>query len=449
MQVELNSQLKEYIDIKSSELMKLLTIEKVFPAEIKESRPPPEYFRHKQVIHLGEIVGPMDKSQYGFDSKLLFKMRNFSDEKVGYQTNNIKEIHKLTDGILKDKKIASLVSYNFIVNNIFEWLVSSYRNKTIDQKLSRFIELKIEESIIEHKLFFPVLYLESNKELNIVNVNFKYITDEFINELSTSVAADRREDFIEILKKYKGTFVANCTVLAEKEKAITIAIDYVTFAIDIVKITSPTIDYPQLPIHFDVDFRNIYQVKNEVLIQTFKSKSNFIIDFYRKSQPFEVTEQNWNFLLEKNLMFINAYSINTLVKKTELDTLIHYAIQRFAKAISNTYLHERITQIFSVLESLLLPSESSAIIESVCKYLPKILTKDLDERARIISITKELYKVRSSMIHHGQQKEFDMGDLASLQRCTLGLIKMLMQHSLNHKSKQDVLNEIDELIHRA
>jgi hypothetical protein len=447
--MELNLKLKEYIDDKSVELIQLMTIEKIEVKEKKQFVPQPEYFRHKQVIDLGEIIGPLDMSQEDFNSKLIFKMRNFSDEKVGYNAENFKEIHKLTNAILKDKIVDSLVSYNFIVSNIFEWLISSYRDRASELNLSKFLEIKLSENIIKHKVFFPVLFLESDKDLNIANVNFKYISDEFISELANPIQNDFKEDFLSVLAKYKGTFVANCEVLAEKNKAISIAIDCVTYAIDILKITSPTIDYPQMPIHFDADFRNVYQVKNEVLIQTFKGKNDFNIEFYRKARPFEITDTTWNYLLGKNISFINSYSLSTFEKKSELDTLINKAIRRFAKAISNTDLHERITQIFSVLESLLLPSESSAIIDSVCKYLPKILTKDLNERDRIISITKELYKVRSSMIHHGHSKEFEIEDLASIQRCTLVLIKQLMEKSSKFNTKQEVLNEIDELVHRA
>lgn len=447
--MELNLKLKEYIDNKSQDLIQLMTVEKKDIKDKIHNSPPPEYYRHKQVIDLGEIIGPMDMSQEGFDSKLVFKIRNFTDENVGYNKENFKEIHKLTNAILKDKIVDNLVSYNFIVNNIFEWLVSSYRNKTSELNLSKFLETKLNENIIKHKLFFPVLLLESDKELNIANVNFKYITDEFINELAQPVENNYKEDFIELLTKYKGIFVANCEVLAEKNKAISIAIEQITYAIDILKITSPTIDYPQMPIHFDADFRNIYQLKNEVLIQTFKGKSDFHIDFYRTARPFEITQKIWDYLLGKNIGFINSYSLATFENKSELDSLINIAIRRFAKAISNTDLHQRIIQIFSVLESLLLPNENSAIIDSVCKYLPKILTKDLNERDRIISITKDLYKVRSSMIHHGQDKEFDIEDLASIQRCTLVLIKQLMEKSSEYTTKKEVLNEIDELVHRA
>ncbi len=146
---------------------------------------------------------------------------------------------------------------------------------------------------------------------------------------------------------------------------------------------------------------------------------------------------------------LHQFTIKYLTHKSELRSLIYNAIQNFSKAIANHDLHERITQVFTVLESLLLPNDESAIIESVCKYLPKLISKDITEREKIVGVVKEMYKVRSAMIHHAKRKEFEMSNLSFLQVCTQCLILQLIALTDHKLTKKEILKDIDDLINRA
>jgi hypothetical protein len=60
-----------------------------------------------------------------------------------------------------------------------------------------------------------------------------------------------------------------------------------------------------------------------------------------------------------------------------------------------------------------------------------------------------MYSIRSSLIHHGNRKDFKMDNLRQLQICLFMLITTLINKSHRFKTKQDILSEIDEAINQA
>ncbi|MEO8769556.1 MAG: hypothetical protein ABI402_05710 [Ferruginibacter sp.] len=442
--------MKEYIDTKAPALLNSILHEKVI--NHPNTQPKPElsgYMKHKNILDLGEILGPMDIIREGPNKRLVLKIRNFGDEKVGYKEEEFLEIYKVIDNLLKEENISKFISEEFLVKTIFEWLVGKYRNTITNILLSDYILKECDKSIIDYKIYLPILYLDSDKEFDIGNVHFQYLTEDYIKELSTKIAEDKREDYIENLLVYKGQFWGNCVIVAEKERAIEWAINDITFSVDILRIASPTVDFPNLPLYFDVDFRNINQAKNEVLIQNINDDANFFQQHSRRSRPFEIVKGVWDYMLKSEVRLLHQFALKILNDKSELESLIYNAIRNFSKALGNHDHHERITQIFTVLESLLLPNDNAAIIDSVCKYLPKIISKNLEEREKIIETVKEMYSVRSAMMHHAKRKEFLSSNLVIIQRCTRALIVHLIIHSTTKLTKKEILKDIDDRINRA
>jgi Apea-like HEPN len=134
---------------------------------------------------------------------------------------------------------------------------------------------------------------------------------------------------------------------------------------------------------------------------------------------------------------------------SELENIIITGIISFSKAISNPDLHQRIVEIFSIFEFLLLKDEDQPIIESVTRYCSKLTSKSVEERKEIISLLKELYKVRSGMIHHAKRKKINNNKLTLFQVTLLVLLRKLINKSKTHKTKLSLIDEIDLEILKA
>ncbi len=450
--INLNPNLKKYIDERGLNLLKLISHEKSFIPTIPNTETPQleGYLKHKNIINLGEVWGNLDISQEGLDGKLIMKIRNFPNEKIGFKGDGFLEIYKLVKNFTKDQMLQRSVSERFLVDKVFDGIVESFQEKKDSFSISDYVLEQCEKNIIEYRIFFPVLYIETNNSFDIGKVNFKYISSDYITKLAALVKEEVKENYIKGLEQYKGQLMASCVHKAEKIKAIELAFIDVSLAVDCLKILSPTVDHPDFKIFFEIDSRNIYQRKTDVLVQRTNQEENLTSEYIFKNVPFVIDSRIWQSMLKTKLGLFHAFLIKSSnQQQSELEQLTLNGIRNFSKAIGNNDHHARITQIFTVLESLLLPNENANILESVCKYLSKLVATDPSIRIKIAETIRRLYNVRSSMIHHAKLLEFDKDDLSLLQRSTRALLTNLITISQQKLTKAEILKEINDRINRA
>lgn len=444
MPIKFHEKKRLFIDSKGFELVAEIQTKPL----IKASTPSDfstSYLRHKHIFDLGEILGPLTTSRKDLAGNLVEKFTEFKNEKLGFEHSGFKKIYQLAENILKDTEISSCISAEFVVDLIFDWAIETKRH-TQQSSLSAYLITNFENSVQPYNIYIPILYLESDREFIIGRVRFLYLTEQYIATLAEKVDENKRVDFFEGMKMFTGQLMANCSVTTEKNKGIELAKEQVTLSVDALRVLSPTVEYPNFKIYFDADYRNIHQLKSEILVQSPHKPEELAINHTRGSEPFVINPQTWHILTQQGLSLVHQFINRTTNKRTELEALIHNAIRNFAKAIATHDLHERVVVIYSVLESLLLPDESASILNSVDRYLPRFISKDVEMRKKVIETVKELYKVRSSMIHHAKKRDFKLEDLSFLQICTRSVILQFIQKSIEKTSKKDILKEIDDII---
>jgi hypothetical protein len=452
MAISIHEKKLEYIEIKSIELLKLIVELPIKDSDEKEknsSEHPSRHVRHKEFAGFGDKITSWSDVRRNNKGRFIEKLTHIQDKRIGLVEPGFTELYKLVDTLLKEPSINAVISEPFLVNNIFNWLIEKHVNVNLEKSLGEEIIEKCSASLKVYNIYIPILYLESKRPFELGEVKFCYLTEEYIRKLALEIEEENRASYLEGLLQYKGQLMGRYVVEAEIDKAVDLARDQVTFSVDVLKITSPSIEYPDVQIFYDVDFRNAFQIQNQILIQLSDELHHIVTHHHRTPIPFMINDLVWETMIKCEIGILHKFLKKPNTERTELDNLAHNAIQKFSKAMSNSDLHERVTQIFTVLESLLLADENSAIIDSVCKYLPKLITKNIDERTETVNVIKEMYKVRSMMMHHAKRKEFKLMQLAQLQVCTRALIIHLIKVSDSKKTKMEILKEIDDLINRA
>ncbi len=380
--------------------------------------------------------------------KICENQKCYGFDRISYQ-----EFDKFTNNIHNDNSINRLVSKEFIINIAFDWIIKTYK---IKQAESSFMELLIEQinlAIKEYKISYPIYYLEIGKSFNIGDVKFEYFTkeqyDNFVNNFSSLNSENKENPYEALRHKYQGKVFCSCIVKSERDKAIEITLKKCSLAVDILKICSDTVDVPFAKLSFDIDSRTRENIKNEVLIQETSDLNNFNTDIYRLPAQHQIYDRDWELILKRNLGIFQQFISRLETNHTELESLIINAIKRFGNALSISNLHQRIVELFTILESLLLKNQDLPIIESVTKYCSKLVSKSPQERKKIIQLLKNMYSIRSAIIHHGINKEFEIDHLRKLQIVIKLLIIQLIHKSEKHKTKLTIIEEIDEAILNA
>jgi hypothetical protein len=439
-----NDQKKKYIDAAGAALLSKIVTKPDDPSP-RQTKSGKSYLDEKNVINLGQVTGPLDIYQEDIAGNLVERFRGFENEKTGFEKDTFQEIYSLARQLLKDANIRMLISQKIIIDIIFNWAVSYHREEH-NLSLSDYLLFEFNKSIQEYNVYFPILFLESNKEFYIGIVTFRYTTEEYIETLSQNIDSSKKDNYKQSLKQHKGQLMASCCVQAEESRAIELAAEQVSLSIDVLRLFSPTVEVPDFKIYYDADYRNIHQINSTILIQPTEHPESLTLSHVVNPRPFVVNRTAWDIMNEYGIGHVHTFILRTANKKTELEELIYNAIQNFSKAIAMHDLHERVVEVFTVLESLLLPDDTSPIIDSVCRYLPRLVTPDIEERKMIIATIKEMYKVRSSMVHHAKRRDFTMNQLMTVQICTRGLILNLISQTPAKQTKREILHEIDEKI---
>lgn len=367
--------------------------------------------------------------------------------RIGLEGDKYIDLEKLVLSILKDKVIGNICDREFIEDITFKWIISAYTNKKVNQNLSNLIIDKIQGSKKLHTYSFPILYLEIESPIKIGEVEITFYSKK---EVQTIIENDNYSDTDakELRKLVQGKTIARASHTGTSSKAKEQCLVKCEFALDILKVCSDTVEFPDIELHFDLENRSRLHSGCIAIHQPKPDKLQEIgIELEHQSNPITIDSELIKRMKFRHFEQLSAWNNN--FKETELNKLLKKAISLFAEALSETNLHRRISLIFSIYESLLVPNENEGILESVKKYGSKLLAKDIESRKKFKSNISDMYKVRSSLIHHGKERSFELNDLRLLQLSLLIIISDLMDKSQTFNTKLEILQDIDIEIEKA
>ena len=453
MRIIIDSNKEEYI---SREIIQILDgIEKInLPSNNKTAKEGNMGSIDQKIpIDLGDCIvdSELTLSQPDAYGNIIHKQKCFG--KICYKLNEhyYKKFLKLIETLHSDKLIQRTISYEFIEQEGFNWLMDSAKSKQITQNFIDFITEKLNDSIEERVFFIPILYLDIDAPFKIGNVDIGYFTKDYFDSVEKTARLNKNEEFDENFKyfrdKHLGLVFASCRVKAEQNRAEEIAIQKCSVALDILKTCSTTTILPSRPLSFDLDRRVNQNAQNEII----SARSENVFDKLRTTSSrnpnhYRIDKNEWKRLIQMNLLFFGKFLEENANSDNELSKLIFQSFERYSLALSNKDLHQRIVQLFTILESLLLINNHSNINENVCKYCSKIVFKDKEKRKVAISLLKATYQIRSAFIHHAKRKKISLTELGKLQTIVVDLLSKLIILSKKHTTKESILNEIDDAI---
>lgn len=375
--------------------------------------------------------------------------QSYKGKTIGFNAQNYLEFKKFVAHIDKEQNVANVISRKFIEEKSIEWIFTTYRNQKASTNFSTYIIDEMENSIEELKVHHLMLNIDIKEPFQIGNVHFEFFTKEYFDKLSRDFQAKKpgADNYYEAMREqYQGRVFATYIVRAEPNKAKEIALRECSLAVDILKMCSQTLDVPHLKNSFDIDSRVRENGQNKVIIMNTNNLKKMRVTMSRGPNHHTIDDSEWKKMLNRQIADFHNFLLELNKDGSELKQLIVNAIKRFGTAISNSDLHQRTVELFTILESLLLFDKNSPIIDSVCRYSSKLVFKQPDERKELISLLKRMYEVRSALIHHAKQKEFDLNDLRKLQYTVVLLLVSLIRKSTLHKTKVSILKEIDDAI---
>jgi hypothetical protein len=431
---------QDYLDKEIYEIISLVEVADFSPIKKVDYVP---FDEDDDIIDLSDkVIGPFITTEKLGSEIVSIK---HCDEKHYRELKNevYKRYEKFIDTVYKTSEIHSLVSRKFLYDLVFKYLIKSHSENRTEGNFSDFLVDNIEKEIKEYKIYFSVENLEIFKPLKIGKVEISKLESNLFIEDNVRQNAESVSQFN---KKYRRKVFASCIIRAEKERAIELALKECSLSIDIIKICSDTIDDPKTKISFDIDSRLSESFSAETLVSNINKQNDVNIISRRIPNYHQLTEDYRQRLSMRNLDFFNSFLYRLSDENTELQNLIINAIRRLANALTTTNLNQRIVELFTVMESLLVPNSQANILESLTRYCSKIVHSKREDRISLINLIKKMYEIRSSYVHHALEKDFEIEDLRNLQVIVQCLIGKLIEKSHSNKQKSEILKEIDDAI---
>jgi predicted metalloenzyme YecM len=107
------------------------------------------------------------------------------------------------------------------------------------------------------------------------------------------------------------------------------------------------------------------------LIKNNKKDNDFSITKRRLPAFHQINDAYIYRLNHRNLQFFISFLSSLPSEQNELQKILINAIRRFGKALSNYNLNQRIVEIFTIMESLVVPNAQANILESLTRYCSK------------------------------------------------------------------------------
>ena len=306
--------------------------------------------------------------------------------------NTWEKIETCINEFYKLSHICSTVSKNSLREIILSWLFETKEKGKISVEFTQNIENELDKMVKEYIVYFPIPYINAKESYNLTkDISIGKLSDELIGSISPDLRKEQNLD---------GTFI-HTKLFGEKNFVIEKAYERCSLAVDAIKSCYLTF-YLGLPkVCLDIAKNVSFLPTNRCFVQ--ESTQNNSLNITTNVNIHEL-ELNKNFIYRIEEHHINDYAVfvNRIhtQKETELEAVLISAIRTYSKLLSNGNYYDRVVDLCSILDTLILTDDNVEIKRSLKKYVPIIIADVPVNRDEIRRTIDDMYKIRSQYIHH-------------------------------------------------
>ena len=401
------------------------------------------------------------------------------DISVFLDDTDIKEFNKAMDKIREDEFIRYNFTEKFIESKLEEIISEAF--KLPQNKREQFIKNELQQlksylkkEINEWFFIVPIENLSVKRKFSVGDVVFykinryrkrklKNLMEKIIKD-NKNYTKKQKKEFLKTQEKYiinplEGVTCAEVKVRGVIDSAQQTVLHKIRLALSILKLYS---------YYNDDSYKRYFGIVGEVIRHTDRVIIRYPEDQKNINPLFEKVGYLFEYELDKNrikFMKKNGFDkLNKILKKqnpTEFESRLLTSIYWFGKAMNIQVTHdkqaiyekkkkkhenleyfsigERFLKLFISLECLLIFDENEPITNNISERCALLLVKKYEDRKKIKNKIKDLYKLRSKIVHHGEVfiPKNDLVYLTDIvQAVIITLIKL--KDKFNFRTKEDL-----------
>lgn len=380
------------------------------------------------------------------------KFHDFSDEKISVLINKIeygfadestyKEYYKFVYAILQYSDFQDKISQEYLKEKVLLWIIDVNINGRVKEDFWVYIYRNIDQDVHHVTYYYPILNIDIEKEFKIGNSRITYFTKENSAHFFEGGSSIDNDDGIQkMLEKFQGKVHVAVTIEAEEKLAGDLALRNANYAIDILKLTGPTVAIPNERCYIELESKMPFSYEYFSCKENNISKFSFHVGVNREHELNYTSQMidNWSSLFNA-IGFLNE-------KSDQLSILVSNSVRFFSKCMSENDLHLRVTQLVMIIEGIFLKDDEKYQMEKKSKkrLLEFRFRNDNQNKERFGNILDNMYQIRHKMTHKSKRLYIDNSELALFQMEIINIFQILLSHQTNFH-KEDFLNGLDEKI---
>lgn len=325
-----------------------------------------------------------------------------------------------------------------IQKEVYDWIILSKTGVT-DMPLGNYIERRLQEQVDTYTCYFRMPYIEiaGNGSLTVAGVRIGVCEEleQYWSKVEKAFVGDKAKEDV----------YAFVTMSGEINRVKELAYEKAQMAVDIIKINSwLRFEYIPLLASMDID-RNIMETPCTVVLTHKMGDEKLNVEQVLQGQKY-VIDASFITILKRSMINLfatfmkNYYDCET---HSELDEIIKRGISRYNKALSTRNRYERVVGFCSILDAIVLSDNEIGIKESLKKYVPILISNDLEQRKDLKKTINEMYEVRSQYIHHGKELGITTEQISRYSGNVYCTLARLIQLRKEYKTIKEILSVVD------
>ncbi len=338
------------------------------------------------------------------DGEEIGRFWNVNGKRVGWEGESFQKIKQLSADLAVRKPLTDLVSVEFVMNEVFEWLKESLEQRcaeTLADRLARRCEAEVKEV----EIWIPMHQTYAKAPFKLGSVTFKPITKEMMEKwygrIDVSNNPEVKAAKVRERSRLQATLAACSIVRAEPKKASQVAFERAIEASSLLRFLSEANWSCKIRSYVVPSGMEREDSAHELIVANGEIK-------VMASRALRSVTAAWNVDRNKHLLpglleHLDALAsdpTSTELRKSLLETLLIYAKNNLTLDPA-----EKLVFVLVSLESLLLRNDSEPIQSNLADRLAFLVGNTLEERKEIVAATRKTYALRSKFVHHARAIE--------------------------------------------
>ena len=394
-------------------------------------------------MKLGKLM-----TYFGDTSGMLFEL---DDEQFGITGEAYDAVDELVRNMYRNAQVQSTVSRDTLTERLHEWIEQRYA-KRMTQDFTDYLISNV--NIKSHEIWIPINNLQIESAITIGNVRFvslsRQVVDTWCDQMM-AVAAKQglsEEQVQHYLNRhyraYQGYAVAVINIKAEKSKAEELAEYYARQSIEVLRVYSKAHFQPRAFTRFDLwgsttpQSLHLMHVNNGDVVQLQTS----VVD---RDPPTEVmNDQSIREYQSCGLDILSAILLKD--NPTDFEKELLSASTTYAQSATRKSISDKLIYTLASLEGLFLRDQSEPITQNLAERIGFLIGEKLEERKQIIKNIRDIYRIRSAFVHHGQHSvaEDELDALQTFMTNAWQSVNAAIQSSQKFDTRRKLLDYLDD-----